>query len=61
MAETFDDAVKNAARLLRNREQGLRNTYGTANSDAIPLAVAWTDLARVIAAATPRMKRTTDE
>lgn len=51
MAETFDDAIKNAARLLRNREEGLRRTYGTVNSDALPLAIAWTDLARVITAA----------
>ena len=53
MATTFTSAVENAARLLRNRENGLRNTYGNANSDAIPLAIAWTDLARVISSVTP--------
>ena len=55
MAETFASAIENAARLLRNRENSLRNTYGNANSDALPLAAAWTDLARVISSdpATP--------
>lgn len=47
---TAQVAVENAARLLRNREAGLIRTYGTTSTDAIPLATAWTELARVMVA-----------
>lgn len=46
---TLDDAIENAARLLRIKENAYVRTYGGVAGVAIELAAAWTDLARVIA------------
>ena len=49
MSETFETAVENAARLLRNRENGLVRTYGSSGSEAVSIAAGWSDLARTLA------------
>lgn len=46
---TTKDALENAARLLRSREQSLQRTYGHLNGEGVELASGWANLARAIA------------
>jgi len=49
MSTTTKEAIDNAARILRTREQGLVKTYGTVGNEAVSLAKGWAALARAVA------------